>query len=246
MSKPTFDINKLRTSSLWIKLYRSDDPAEDVNIEQWDIWKNIIASNPVLSKLPIKLIAKVISMPWPDDRAGETLADYSSFVSVSRLTPNTQKTIILSYATAVIGYAGNKPGNYLDADSNDIHTFLSIYSDMPVSRLLTKNSWKSWQDSLSTSKLSGMTISEIAPYIGITVTTEIKKLKISDLTKMNLLELKGKYSKNALDIITICLATLSVSIKLNNKFDTGTSTGSNDLATIVLENYDTLKAMFAK
>jgi len=246
MQKPSIDVSKLKNSSFWMKLYRSQDPSGIVNIEQWNKWINIVCSNQVLSKIPIKSLARIISRPWPDDNESETLADYRSFIAVSKLNTEIQKTIILSLATVAIGYTGNKPHNYLNSETIDNGTFLNIYGNIPVSSLLKNDSWKEWQKTLLTSKLINAKISEIAPYIGIITTDEVKNVKISSLVKLNLLDLKSKYTGASLDIITICISTLSQIIKINNKFDTATTVGSTDLASFVLENYDTLKGMFEK
>ena len=68
MSKPSFDINKLKNSVLWMKLYHSNDPAGLLNIEVWNTWINIVAQNQVLNKIPIKSLAKIFNRPWPDDK----------------------------------------------------------------------------------------------------------------------------------------------------------------------------------
>ena len=246
MSRPSIDINILKNNKLWLEINRSSDPAGVVNIEVWNSWKNTVTANPVLAKLAVKSVAQLISCQWPSEMHSDTLSDHVSFTQILRHKRDIQKTIILAMATVAIGYTGNKPVNYADTTSFNENTLLYVLGDMPVSRLLTKDSWKSWQDTILTSKLMDMTISELALFVGITAASEIKDVKISALVKMNRQELKGKYSGNALDIITICLASLSIIIKLNNKHDIGTSAGSTDLSSIVLEHYDTLKAMFAK
>jgi len=245
MSRPSIDINKLRNNKLWMELSRSHDPAGVVNIEVWNSWNKFVTSNPVLARLSVKSVAKLISCPWPDERHHETLSDHLSFINIMNHKRDIQKTIILSIATVAIGFTGNKPADYADA-TNVANTLMHVLGDRPVARLFTNESWKSWQKTISMSRLGDMHIGELAEYVGIMSTPELANVKVSYLIKMDLSELKSKYSLHSLDIIAICLGTLTVIIKINIKYDCSASAGSSDLATVILENYETLRAMFAK
>lgn len=246
MSRPSIDINKLKNNKLWLEINRSSDPTGVVNIEVWNVWKNAITANPVLANLSVKSVAQLIACKWPDEMHGDTLSDHVSFMQILKHKRDIQKTIILSMATVAIGYTGNKPANYADASASNCNTLMHVLGDMPVSRLLTDESWKSWQKAVAMSRLGEMRIGELAEYIGITKTPELTNVKISALAKMTLSDLKSKYSPHNRDIIAMSLGTLSVIININVKYDKGASAGSADLATVVLENYDTLSAMFAK
>jgi hypothetical protein len=246
MARLSIDINKLKNNKLWMEINRSNDPAGVVNVEVWNDWKKTITSNPVLARLPVKSVAQFISRPWPDEIQNETLSDHVSFLNVLKHKREIQKTIILSMATVAIGYAGNKPEDYADATNADVNTLMHVLGDRPVARLLTDKSWKSWQNTIAMSRLMGMNVDELAAYVGIITTPELANVKISALIRMTLPELKSKYSSFSLDIIALCISTLSIIIKINVKHDSGASAGSADLATIILEHHDTLKEMFSK
>lgn len=244
MSRPSIDGNKIKTNKLWMEIYRSNDPAGKVNIEVWNAWNKYITSNQVLASLPIKVVAKAISRPWPEEIQEDTLSDHLSFLNILNHKRDLQKTIILSIATIAIGYMGNKPCDYAVTSSEN--TFLHILGDKPVSKLLTPESWKCWQNTINMSRLMEMHIHDLADYIGIIAPPELAKAKIANIIKMSLQELRSKYTTQSVEIITICLSVLSIIVKLNTKYDAASSNNSTDFASFILEHHDTLKDIFAK